>query len=278
MSIRLILSIAFVTLAMSAACRNAHAQWVVGHRGASAGAPENTLAAFRLAWQQGADAVEGDFYLSADGQIVCIHDADTERTTGVHRVVKETPFSELRQLDAGSWKAARFARERIPSFGEVLDAIPADKHFVIELKTGPEIVPVLVEQLAARNADLDQLLIIAFNADTIAACKQALPAVEAHWLTGFKQAEEGGAWTPTARQIAETVRRCGADGVGMNGKREVIDRGFIAELRDGGCERFHVWTINDVATARYFQQLGAAAITTDYPGRIAAALTPSAVD
>ena len=78
---------------------------IVAHRGASFDAPENTLAAFRLAWQQGADAIEGDFYLSKDNQIVCIHDADTKRTAVVSRQVAESTLAELRELDVGrsSW-------------------------------------------------------------------------------------------------------------------------------------------------------------------------------
>ncbi|MFM1902441.1 MAG: hypothetical protein RLZZ440_341, partial [Planctomycetota bacterium] len=79
----------------------AQAQLITAHRGASYDAPENTLAAFRLAWEQGADAIEADFRLTSDGQIVCVHDADTERVAGVRHVVAETPLAELRALDAG---------------------------------------------------------------------------------------------------------------------------------------------------------------------------------
>ena len=65
---------------------------ITANRGASHDAPENTLAAFKLAWKQQADAIEGDFRLTADGKIVCIHDADTRRTCGVNLVVADTPF------------------------------------------------------------------------------------------------------------------------------------------------------------------------------------------
>lgn len=63
---------------------------IVAHRGASADAPENPLAAFRLAWKQGADVIEGDFYLTKDHRIVCIHDGDTQRVAGKHLVVAES--------------------------------------------------------------------------------------------------------------------------------------------------------------------------------------------
>ena len=84
---------------------------ITAHRGASDDAPENTLAAFRLAWQQGADAIEGDFRLSGDGVVVCIHDADTARTCGVKLPVADTPLARLRQLDYGRWKGEGFAGE-----------------------------------------------------------------------------------------------------------------------------------------------------------------------
>ncbi|MDP6721144.1 MAG: glycerophosphodiester phosphodiesterase family protein, partial [Pirellulaceae bacterium] len=98
----------------------ARGQLIVAHRGASYDAPENTLAAFRLAWRQGADGIEGDFYLTKDGQIVCIHDADTKRTAGVSRQVAKSTLAELRELDVGRWKDEEFAGERMPTLQQVL--------------------------------------------------------------------------------------------------------------------------------------------------------------
>lgn len=72
---------------------------IVAHRGASKEAPENTIPAFTLAWKQGADAVEGDFHLTADGYIVCIHDKDTKRVADRKLVVAESSLEDLRKLD-----------------------------------------------------------------------------------------------------------------------------------------------------------------------------------
>ena len=247
-------------------------QLITAHRGASHDAPENTLAAFRLAWEQAADAIEGDFRLSSDGRIVCVHDADTKRVAGVNHVVAATPLAELRTLDAGRWKAEHFADERLPTFAEVLAAVPPGKRFFIELKTGPEIVPVLAEELTAWNGDRGLLTIIAFDADTVAACKRALPDIRAHWLTSFKEDKATGAWRPTAEQIAATVKACGADGVGMQGQRKVIDEGFVGRLEAEGVGEFHVWTVDSPDDARAFRQLGAMGITTNRPAFIRAAL------
>ena len=74
---------------------------VVAHRGASGEAPENTIPAFKLAWRQGADAIEGDFHLTKDGQVVCIHDANTKKVAEKNLVVKNTTLAELKKLDVG---------------------------------------------------------------------------------------------------------------------------------------------------------------------------------
>ena len=243
-------------------------QMITGHRGASHDAPENTLAAFQLAWEQGADAVEGDFYLTADSHIVCIHDADTLRTAGIKKIVAKTTLDELRQLDAGAWKNPRFKGERIPTFAEVMQCIPAGKTFVIELKTDPAVVPVLEKELKRLQPDPSSLLIIAFNAETIAACKKTFPEIKAHWLTSFKRSNGIGPWTPAAQQIIDTVKKTGADGVGLKGERAVIDQSFIEKLASGGVNDFHVWTIDSPADAQYFIELGASGITTNRPAYI----------
>ncbi|MCB9949963.1 MAG: hypothetical protein H6824_03175 [Planctomycetaceae bacterium] len=101
-------------------------QFIVAHRGASYDAPENTLPAFKLAWEKGADAIEGDFYLTKDQQIVCIHDKDTKRTGKNQPVltVAESTLAELRKVDVGSWKDAKYKETFIPTIQEVLATVP----------------------------------------------------------------------------------------------------------------------------------------------------------
>ena len=93
-----------VLLAIALATSRSDAVEIIGHRGASEDAPENTLAAFRLAWTQNADAAETDVYLSKDGEIVVIHDANTRRVGGRNRKVVDQTVAELKQLDIGRWK------------------------------------------------------------------------------------------------------------------------------------------------------------------------------
>lgn len=251
-----------------------HGQMITAHRGASHDAPENTLAAFRCAWGQQADAIEGDFRLTADGQIVCIHDADTKRTCGVMHVVADTMLDDLRGLDFGRWKAPSFAGESCCTLEEVLATVPCGKCFFIELKTGPEIVEPLGRIIERCHIAPASLIVIAFDETTVAACKAKLPLIKAHWLTSFREQTKGsGEWIPSAAQIAEIVHRSGADGVGLHGKRQVVDQAFVQRLRAGGVNEFHVWTIDSSDDARYFAQLGALGITTNRPALIREALT-----
>ncbi len=278
MNLQSIGNILLTTGMMLMLCPGSSAQMIVAHRGASYDAPENTLAAFRLAWQQDADGIEGDFYLTKDHQIVCIHDADTERTGGRKLLVAESTLAELRQLEYGSWKDARFQGEPLPTFAEVLEVVPQGKRFIIELKTGPEIVPFLKAELDSLQPDTESLLIIGFNQETVSACRQFLPQVRSHWLTGYKQDKATKVWSPSIEDVAQRLRDSRADGLGTQGNRTVISAESIAYLRSQGMREFHVWTIDDPEDARYFQKLGAIGITTNRPGFIREQLQISASD
>src|SRR5579859_7074609 len=108
---------------------------ITAHRGASAYAPENTLAAFRLAHDLGADGVELDVHLTADDQLVVLHDDTLDRTTSGSGLVREHAYAEIAALSAGAWFSEAFADERIPLLSQVLDwAHDAHMGLSIELK------------------------------------------------------------------------------------------------------------------------------------------------
>ena len=245
---------------------------VVAHRGASADAPENTLAAFRLAWEHGADGIEGDFHLTADRRIVCIHDSDTKRTTGKSLVVAKSSLDELQSLDAGSWKAKHFAGEKIPTLEEVIETVPDGRLLVIELKSDSKVVPVLADVLSRPGTDRIRVLLIAFDEETTRLCKQRLPDVRVHWLTKFNRSTPLSRYRPGPDKIASVVRSCNADGVGMKAMRSVVNEKFVASLRRSGCAEFHVFTVDSADDARYFRDIGAMGITTNRPRAIRAAL------
>lgn len=239
-------------------------QYIVAHRGASHAAPENTMAAFDLAWQEGADGIEGDFRLTADGHVVCIHDADTKRTAGRRLVVAESTLADLQKLDVGTYKHPRYVNERMPTLAEVLDSVPSGKLFFIELKTGPHIVPPLKKVLSASSFPSDQLVIIAFDATTVRECKQLLPNIRAHWLTGYEEGPSG-SWEPTATGVIDTLTRTSANGLGSQANRDVFNQQFVAALAREGITEFHVWTVDEADLARFYIKLGAWSITTNRP-------------
>lgn len=245
---------------------------VIGHRGASQQAPENTLASFRLAFQQGADGIEADFRLSGDGEIVCLHDDSTARTAGVDLRVAETSWEELRRLEVGGWKGACWRGEPIPSLEQVLLALPAGKFLFIEIKCGAEIIPRLEATLAATGVAPEQIRLLAFSAELIRTLKERLPAYRACWLTDYRYR---GVWHPSRQQVLETLRGSGADGVASR-SRSILDRDFVAALREEARE-IHVWTVDALAEARRLGALGVDSIMTNRPGWIGARLAEQAV-
>jgi len=239
-------------------------QLVVAHRGASYDAPENTLSAFRLAWQQGADAIEGDFRLTFDKQIICLHDKSTKRVAGVDLEAAETELKYLQRLDVGRWKGRRWQGERIATLNQVLATVPAGKKIFIELKAGPPIVPALLQVLQSADLESELVVVIAFDSRTVAAVRKALPELKVNWLVGFQQDRQSGAWEPSREQVLRTLKQCNATGLGCQAERKVVDRAFAGALTDAGYE-LHIWTVNKPEDARYFASLGVDSITTDRP-------------
>lgn len=241
-------------------------QWIVAHRGASAEAPENTLSAFRLAWEQKADAIEADFYLTSDQQIVCIHDKTTKRTapSSPELHVAQSTLEQLRQLDVGSWKDPRYQGERIPTLNEVLEIVPEGKKIFVEIKCGPEILVQLEKVIRSCKLHPEQIVFISFNEDVIRGVRSRLPGYRANWLAGYKQNKEKTEWTPKTDEVLKRLQQTNASGLGTQGNREIVDKKFVEEVQSLGIE-FHVWTINEPQDAAHFAALGALSITTDKP-------------
>jgi glycerophosphoryl diester phosphodiesterase len=238
---------------------------IIGHRGASHDAPENTVAAFKEAWAQNADGAEFDIYLSRDCQIVAIHDKDTKRTTAgaAIKTVVETNFDELRSLDVGTWKNPKFAGEKIPTFDEMLAAVPEGRKVYIEVKCGPEIVPLMLHHLRLLGRDPKLTPVICFNAEVVAAVKKARPDLQAYWLSDLKEPK-------TAESLIAKAKEIGADGLDLKAGPE-LDQAFADKVRAAGL-RLDVWTVNDASLARRMATIGVQGITTDRPAWLRAEL------
>lgn len=241
------------------------APFLVAHRGASGEAPENTLPAFKLAWEQGADAIEGDFHLTADGRIICLHDGDTGKTCGVKHLVAKTNFATLRKLDAGSWFDEKFAGTKIPTLEEVAATVPPGKKFFIEVKSSPKIVPTLIDVLEKSKLKEEQIVVISFQSEVIAAVEKARPGWKCCWLTSIK-GDQATQLKPTTASLLQTLRDLKCDGVSTSAN-PLISPQSIADIRKAGFE-YHTWTINDPQVAKRFLTHGARSITTDFPGKM----------
>lgn len=260
---------------------------VVAHRGSGTGtvepqsAPENTLPAFEAAWAEGADACELDAHLTRDGEIVVIHDETTGRTCDTDLVVAEHTLAELRRLDAGGFKGARWAGTRLPSLEEVLATIPQGRRLFVEIKTGPVIVPRLREVVSAAGRDPAQVVFISFELETIGKVKALMPRHACLLLVSFEWDATVGQWnlaydeSRPDRQTFRTVWRKPADldwlvgvtrAAGLDGLdvSQAQPDGFFLKMRAAGLP-WAVWTVDDPNAALAMAVKGAASITTNKP-------------
>jgi glycerophosphoryl diester phosphodiesterase len=239
---------------------------IIAHRGASYDAPENTLAAFQLGWERNADGIEGDFQLTKDGRIVCMHDESTRRTYGVDLSIADETYETLRSLDAGAWKSEEYAGEHIPLIEEIIERVPRDKLFYIEIKCGREILVPLKTVLQASDLTPEQVVIISFNSGAVKEARRVLAGSKAYWITSFKRVVPTGKRVPTIDAILEVLDECNADGLDCQGSKHINEE-FVSRLRSAGKE-FHVWTIDTVKQSKHFMKLGVDSITTNRPGKV----------
>ena len=252
----------FIPLLALASLHLCPAVEIIAHRGYSAKAPENSLSAFKLAWESGADACELDLHLTKDGRVIVIHDKDTKRTTGVMKVVAESTLEKLLALDAGSWKGAAWSGEKLPTLEEALGTMPAGKkRFFLEIKCGPEVVPALTKILQPLRSRAEQFAIISFNFDACAAAKKSLPWVENYLIVGGKDKDKKPRTDVTP--FIEQAKQAGLDGLDL-GKDWPWTPALVKQIREAGLG-VYVWTVNGPADISRFKALGVDGITTDDP-------------
>lgn len=241
---------------------------IVAHRGASGDAPENTLPAFNLAWEQGADAVEGDFRLTKDGRIVCIHDKDTKKISNTKLIVADATLAELRTLDVGGRCGEAFRGTVIPTIAEVFLTVPEHKSIYIEIKCGPEIIAPLLKEIEKSGLAAEQVVVISFSTEVIRALKEKAPQYKALWISKVKK-NLSGKTTPSPETVLATLKQIRADGFSSN--KNAVDEVFVRRIKEEGYE-YHVWTVDKARTARRLSEWGIDSITTNVPGLLRKAL------
>jgi glycerophosphoryl diester phosphodiesterase len=235
---------------------------IIAHRGASHDAPENTLAAFNLAWKQKADAVELDIWLTKDGKIVCLHDGNTKRIAGRDNKVADQTLAELHVLDAGKWKSRQWIGERIPTLYEALATMPDGKRLFIEIKCGPEVLPELERVINASGKKPQQLAIIAFSFTVASLAKAKLPEIEVSWLYNWKKDKDSGDKL-TGDQLILKAREAKLDGLDVQFKGP-IDAAFVTKVKGAGL-KLYVWTVDKPAAAKQLMAADVDGITTNRP-------------
>jgi glycerophosphoryl diester phosphodiesterase len=229
---------------------------VVAHRGASGLAPENTLAAFRLALDLGAPAVECDVHLSADGAPLVIHDDRVDRTTTGSGSVADLTLAQLRALDAGARLDPRFAGERIPTLPEVLETAAGRARVFVELKVGGG-APLVEASLAAIAGAGADVAVISFDPEIVRLVDQRRPDLPLGLLVSRQRVLQG--------SVAATLAQAKDLGAGFISPHEAdADEAFVVQAHDAGLP-VSVWTVDDGERMQALAGLGVDAITTNRP-------------
>ncbi|HCW51259.1 MAG TPA: glycerophosphodiester phosphodiesterase [Clostridiales bacterium] len=230
---------------------------VLGHRGAPEVAPENTIPSFLAALALGADGVELDVVMTADGELVVIHDFEVDRVTDGTGDVREMSLEEVKALDAGSWFSEAHAGTRIPTLGEVFDALPPDVPVNIEIKSvslGTDGIEKVLAAFVAERDLYDRIVVSSFNPITLWRVKRADADI------------------PTALLYAPDLPTYLAEGWGipivlpdaLHPEKSMVDAAYVEETHRRG-QRVNVWTVNDPAEMERLIELGVDGIITDRP-------------
>ncbi len=240
---------------------------VIGHRGAAARAPENTLVGLRRAKALGCAWVEFDVRLTGDGALVLCHDPGLDRTTNGSGLVSAKSLAAIRECDAGSWFDAKFAGERVPTLDEaLLLAAELGLGANVEIKSdrGREYataaaVATTVQQLRGRA---DAVLVSSFLPSALAALRELAPQIPRGVLFRF-----------IPRGWAQIALRLGCTMIGADHRRLRPRR--IAAIRAAGY-RLAAYTLNDPARARLLFNWGVSSVFSDAPDMIRPDLTRNA--
>ena len=233
---------------------------LIAHRGASADAPENTIAAFELALEQGADGLELDVHLSADGHPVVIHDFTLERTTDGAGPVSALSVRELKRLDAGGWRDRHFQGQRVQTLQEVLERFRDRARFWLELKGGPALYPGLEERVVSTVEIydvVDRVLVQSFDPAAIGEVRTLNRDIRVGAVVAQAPLDRTLLVPGTVDAICPALAACSA--------------GLIGEVRQAGLD-CHVWTVNEPAQVDRLVSWGVSGIITDRPGALRARL------
>jgi glycerophosphoryl diester phosphodiesterase len=228
--------------------------WACAHRGASGRAPENTLAAFRLAMEMGAEMCELDVQQTADDRLVVMHDDTLNRTTTGKGNLWEMTLAELQQHDAGAWFDRRFAGERLPTLEQVMALARGKMKLNIEVKMhGHERnLAALVVDTVQREKFIDDCLVTSFDWKAVNEIKNLAPELKAGYIFGWKE---------FSAEVFDAPVEV------LSAHYGLADAGFL-ERAHAAEKKVHVWTVNYKWMMRRLIKRGVDGIITNYPERL----------
>jgi glycerophosphoryl diester phosphodiesterase len=233
---------------------------LLGHRGALARAPENTLASLRRAVADGAVGFEFDVRMTADGRAALLHDATVDRTTNGNGALASLAATDMAGLDAGSYFGEAFAGEPVPLLDTVLDEFLGSAFLAMEMKeTLSEAVLVGIAERLRANREA-QLLAASFEAEALAKARDFLPAAPRALILKRDQ--------PLPSD--EVARALGLWGVFA--RTESIDERFVVDCRRSGLN-VYAYVVSDGATAARFSRIGVGGLISDDPGALVGTYT-----
>jgi glycerophosphoryl diester phosphodiesterase len=224
---------------------------VIAHRGASAYAPENTVAAFDVALQMGCRHLELDIDVSRDGYIVVMHDDTVDRTTNGTGPIGSHTLAELRALDAGAWFGTQFAGERIPTFAEVLERYQRRVHLHTEIKGRAAHLASGTADLVRQYGMVEHVTVTSFQHLRLEEIRTYAPDLPTGWLVS----EVSDATIAQAHALGLTQMCPKADRVTPALVRRLHAEGFVVRA----------WGVADEALMRQVVQVGADGVTLNFP-------------
>ena len=226
---------------------------IIAHRGISFDLPENSLSAFNASWAVGVDGIEGDFHLTRDGSIVCIHDDNTSRVCNKNLVICNSTLQELKELNL-QCEGKDHLNIKIPTLTEVLKIVPSGKKIFIEIKCGVEILSPLIKELSRSKINSTQVVIISFDRQVVKELKEMAPEYKALLLYSYEEGRE-------VSSLINEMFDIKADGIGTDNE---LSKEFVEKVIISGLE-YHSWTIDNADTANQLISWGTNSITTNEP-------------
>ncbi len=228
---------------------------LIAHRGASAYAPENTLAAFRLALEMGAKAMEFDVHQTRDHELVVIHDADLRRVARRRAKVADLTWRELFALDVGSWFDPAFAAERVPRLQDVFDLAGSEVELHIELKNGSSVYPGIEERvvdLIQRRRAWRRCVVSSFDHAALYAARSLDERLRLGYLLGLT------GMRAAYREMAELK----AESLNISSRQ--ADRHRVREARNRGYKVL-VYTVNASRDLARLDKMGVDGVFSNHP-------------